>query len=98
LLPPGKDPRPYLEQVYACYAGKTRPEEVLSKADNSKDESARRDVAHAHFYVGLLYEVAGKDALARNEIADAAGRGRKGDLICDLARALAESSRKAASP
>ena len=99
LLPTGKDPRPYLEQVYSCFAGRTKPEEIFAtaKTHDSKDKSVKRDLAYAHFYVGLFYEVASNETLAQEHIGKAAESGPKGDLICDVARALTERWKKTAA-
>jgi lipoprotein NlpI len=98
LLPAGDDPRPSLEKVYACFAGKIKPQEIFAtaKVKDSKDKNANRDLAYAHFYVALFYEVTSNEMLAREHTAKAAELGPKGDLVCDLARAQTE--RLAAAP
>jgi tetratricopeptide (TPR) repeat protein len=97
LLPVGKDPRPYLEQVYSCFAGRIKPEEFFARLNDSKSKSDNRDLAHAHFYVGLFYEATCNEILANEQIAKAAELGPKAELICDLARALTSRAKKTAA-
>jgi lipoprotein NlpI len=77
-------------EVYALYAGKSKPEEVLEAAKttdkNAKPEVRRHQLFYAHLYLGLYYEVIGNKKLAREHITKAAKDYVIGHYMGDVAR------------
>jgi lipoprotein NlpI len=61
LLKIGKDSRVPMMEVYALFAGKVKPAEVLKAAETAKTpaEQLNRQRFYAHLYLGLYYEVEG---------------------------------------
>jgi len=101
LLKIGKDPRVPLMEVYALFAGKAKPEDVLSAAKKTargaKPEVKKEQLFYAHLYLGLYYEVLGNQKLAREHIQKAAKDYLIGHYMGDVARvhlALMEKAKK----
>src|SRR5208283_4729806 len=59
ILKIGKDARVPMMQVYALYAGKGKPEDVIAATEASKPTPEQLHVRlfYAHLYLGLYYEV-----------------------------------------
>lgn len=70
LLPIRNDRRIPMMQIYAMFQGKASPEKVIAAAEELPETAAGRNSAlfYAHLYVGLLYEVEGKEELALKHI------------------------------
>ena len=100
MLKIGKDRRVPMMEVYALYAGKAKPDDVLAAAragEPSKDDLNRR-LFYAHLYLGLYYEAEGDKKKAREHITRAADDYPIGHYMGDVARvarnALSESAKK----
>lgn len=65
-----RDPRVPMMQIYELYAGHLNPDEVISAAEagspTTEDLNAR--LFYAHLYLGLYYEVAGNNDLAKQHL------------------------------
>lgn len=79
-----RDPRVPMKEIFALFAGKGKPEEVLSMA-RSRDE-----IFYAHLYLGLYYEAHGKTAKAREHIDKAANEFYMNHYMGDVARVHAK--------
>ena len=68
MAPIRGDPRVPLMTVHALFAGKAKPEDVLTEAaaGNASPERKKSQLFYAHLYLGLYYESAG-DAKASLE-------------------------------
>ena len=78
--------------VYALFGGKAKPEDVLAvaKAGAAFPEQLKRQLFYANFYIGLYYEAAGRDDLARDYISRAVPQALPADYMGDVARVHAE--------
>ena len=87
ILKIGDDRRVPMRQIYDLYAGKLRPEEVLKAARAGKPSppALNRRLFYAHLYLGLYYEAAGKEELARKHLYKAADDHRIGHYMWDVA-------------
>ncbi len=65
LLPVGPDQRDPMREVYALFAGRAQPQDVLAAAESSPQRDA---VFFAHLYLGLYYEALGDLDRARRHI------------------------------
>lgn len=85
LLVVRNDPRLVMRAVYDLYAGAATPEQVI--ASGTQDGS--RGAFYSHLYVGLYYEAAASEPLARSYITRAVGIAqtdyRADDYMCALA-------------
>jgi lipoprotein NlpI len=90
LLKIGKDPRVPLMEVYALFAGKAKPEDVLAAAKKiakgTKPEVKKEQLFYAHLYLGLYYDVLENKKLAREHMQKAAKDYLIGDYMGDVAR------------
>jgi lipoprotein NlpI len=88
MLKIGKDRRVPMTEVYALYAGKAKPDDVLkaARAGNPKEEELKRHLFYAHLYLGLYYEAEGDKEKAREHITKAADDYRIGHYMGDVAR------------
>lgn len=70
LLKIGLDKRVPMMEVYALFAGKAKPDEVLAAAQAGKPakEQLNRHLFYAHLYLGLFHEVNGDAKLAREHL------------------------------
>jgi lipoprotein NlpI len=84
-----KDPRIPMKQIYALFAGKGKPEDVLAAA---KD---RGEIFFAHLYLGLYYEAHGNAAKAREHIDKAATEFSMNHYMGDVAKVHATLLKKA---
>jgi lipoprotein NlpI len=98
LLKIGNDKRVPMMQVYALFAGKIKPEDVLKAAQEGKlsAEPLNRQLFYAHLYLGLYYEVTGDAKRALEHLATAADKHRIDHYMWDVARVHADLLRKAA--
>jgi lipoprotein NlpI len=100
LLKIGKDRRVPMTEVYALFAGKAKPEDVLTaaRAGDPRGEELKRRLFYAHLYLGLYYETEGDKKKAREHITKAADDYRIGHYMGDVAivarNALSEKDRK----
>ena len=69
------------------YAGKLKPEDVLKAARAGKPAPPALNMRlfYAHLYLGLYYEAAGKEELARKHLYKAADVHRIGHYMWDVA-------------
>jgi lipoprotein NlpI len=91
LLKIKNDPRVPMMQVYAMFAGKLKPDDVLAAAragDPSPDELNAR-LFYAELYLGLYFDAAGMRDQAAEHIAAAVDH-RIGHYMWDVARVHAE--------
>ena len=89
------DPRVPMMQVYALYAGKAKPDDVLAaaQAGEPKPPELNSRLFYAHLYLGLYYEAAGDKERAQEHIAKAADEHRIGHYMWDVARVHAQRLR-----
>jgi lipoprotein NlpI len=88
LLKIGKDRRVPMTEVYALFAGKATPDDVLkaARAGNPSKEELRRHLFYAHLYLGLYYEAEGDKEKARQHITKAADDYAEENYMDDVAR------------
>ena len=74
LLKVENDPRVPLMQIYALYAAKGSAEEVMKAATTGKSSpnELNERLFYAHLYLGLYFDVAGNERMAREHIVPAA--------------------------
>ncbi len=74
LLKVENDPRVPMMQIYALYAGKGSAEEVMTAATTGKSSpnELNERLFYAHLYLGLYFDVAGNEKMAREHIVQAA--------------------------
>jgi lipoprotein NlpI len=84
-----RDPRVPMKEIFALFAGKGRPEDVLTAARQ------RDEFFYAHLYLGLYYEAHGDEAKAREHIDKAAGEFSMNHYMGDVARVHAKLLKKA---
>jgi lipoprotein NlpI len=98
LLKIGKDSRVPMMEVYALFAGKAKPADVLKAANTVSDkapkELLRQQLFYAHLYLGLYYEATGEQKLAREHMAKAGKDYVVGGYMGDVARVHWEILRK----
>jgi len=96
LLKIKRDPRVPMMEIYALFAGKATPEEVLAaaKAGNPGADELRERLFYAEMYIGLYCEVTGDAAGAKQHILTAADKYMIGHYMGDVARVHAERLRK----
>jgi lipoprotein NlpI len=56
-IPPGSDTRVPMAEIYALYAGRSRPEQVLAaaRAGDPSEAELKQRLMYAHLYVGLWF-------------------------------------------
>jgi lipoprotein NlpI len=90
MLKIGKDPRVPMMEIYAFYAGKAKPEDVLASAmkvdKDAKSEVRKEQLFYAHLYLGLYYEVTGNNKRAKEHMKKAAKDYAIGHYMGDVAR------------
>lgn len=88
LLPIAHDGRVPMMEVYALFAGKSKPEDVLTAAKAGKPaaEALKTRLFYAHLYLGLYYEAAGDSAKALGHLRKAATEYRTRGYMGDVAR------------
>lgn len=80
LIPIERDARVPMKEIFALYAGKAKPEDVLAAA------KSRGELFYAHLYLGLYYEAQKDRAKAREHINKAAGEFYTNHFMGDVAR------------
>lgn len=83
-----RDARVPMKEIFALFAGKGKPEDVLAAAKE------RDQLFFAHLYLGLYYEAHGKAAQAREHIDKAAGEFSMNHYMGDVARVHAKLLQK----
>jgi lipoprotein NlpI len=88
LLRIGRDRRVPMMEVYALFAGKAKPEDVLvaAKAGQPEPGQLKQRLFYAHLYLGLYYEAAGDKKLALEHLARAAEEYAGSGYMDDVAR------------
>jgi lipoprotein NlpI len=88
LLKVGPDPRVPMSQIYALYAGKGSAEEVMKAATAGKPapNELNERTFYAHLYLGLYFDVAGNEKMAREHIVQAADLFKVDNYMGDVAR------------
>lgn len=88
LIPIHSDSRVPMMQVYAMFAGKATPADVLRAAEAGQPGAAekRERLFYAHLYIGLYEEAAGHQDAAREHIHLAAEKYAVGGYMGDVAR------------
>src|SRR5260221_186408 len=96
LLPIHEDRRVPMMQIYAVFAGKAKPDEVLAAAKGGYSSPAElnRQLFYARFYLGLFHEASGNEKLARKHILEAAENYTSDDYMAEVARVHAELLKK----
>jgi lipoprotein NlpI len=100
LLKIGKDRRVPLMEVYALFAGKAKPEDVLTaaRAGDPRGDELKRRLFYAHLYLGLYYETEGDAKKALEHITKAADDDGIGGYMGDVARVHRSILLKSSSP
>jgi lipoprotein NlpI len=96
LLKIGKDPRVPLMEVYALYAGRAKPEDVLAaaRAGEPKEAELNERLFYAHLYLGLYYEAGGDKKRAFEHVSKAADDNKVGGYMGDVARVHRDALKK----
>jgi lipoprotein NlpI len=87
LIPIQQDSRVPMMKIYALYAGKAKPNDVLTTAKASAPPAQlNHQLFFAHLYTGLFYEASGNSNLARKYITQAAEDYKVDDYMGEVAR------------
>jgi len=88
LLKVENDPRVPMMQIYALYAGRGSAEEVMKAATAGRTSPTELNdrMFYAHLYLGLYFDVAGNEKMAREHICQAADLFEVGSYMGDVAR------------
>src|SRR2546422_3103965 len=88
LLTIEHDPRVPMMQIYALYAGKGSAEEVMKAATTAKPSpnELNERLFYAHLYLGLYFDVAANEKMAREHIVQAAELFKVDNYMGDVAR------------
>src|SRR5205809_142646 len=88
LLKIENDPRVPMMQIYALYAGKGSAEEVIkaASAGKSSPNELNERLFYAHLYLGLYFDVAGNEKMAREHIVQATELFKVDGYMGDAAR------------
>ena len=88
LLKVESDPRVPMMQIYALYAGKGSAEEVIkaASAGKSSPKELNERQFYAHLYLGLYFDVAGNEKMAREHIVQATELFKVDGYMGDAAR------------
>jgi lipoprotein NlpI len=97
FLPVSGDRRVPMMQIYAFFAGKAQPEEVMAaaKAGNAKGDELKRRLFFADLYLGLYDDVTGNATGAREHMTKAVEEAPANDYMGDVARLQAQRLRPA---
>jgi len=92
LIPITGDARVPMAQVQSLFAGKAKPQDVLTAAEAGDPKSPRRNeqIFYAHLYLGLYYEATGDDLKCREHIEKAATQFPSDSPMGDVARVHAQ--------
>jgi len=96
LLKIKNDPRVPMMQIYALYAGKGSAEDVMKAATTGKPlpNELNERLFNAHLYLGLYFDVAANEKMAREHIVQAAELFKVEHYMGDVARIHAELMRQ----
>jgi lipoprotein NlpI len=96
LLKIGKDQRVPLMQVYALFAGKAKPDDVLTaaQAGSPPAQELKGRLFYAHLYLGLYHEAMGNARQTREHLTRAAEDFPMGHYMWEVARVHVELLRK----
>jgi lipoprotein NlpI len=86
-------------EVYALFAGKAKPADVLAaakKVAGEKKDLLRQQLFYAHLYLGLYYEATGDKKRAKEHMTKAAKDYVIGQYMGDVARVHMEIMNKTA--
>jgi lipoprotein NlpI len=88
LLKIENDPRVPMMQIYALFAGKGSAEEVMKAATAGKSSPTELNerMFYAHFYLGLYFDAAGNEKMAREHTFQAADLFKVESYMGDVAR------------
>ena len=88
LLKIEHDPRVPMMQIYALYAAKGSAEDVMKAATAGKPSpnELNERLFYAHLYLGLYFDVAGNEKMAREHIVQAAELFKVDNYMGDVAR------------
>ncbi len=88
LLKVENDSRVPMMQIYALYAGKGSAEDVMKAATTGKSSpnELNERLFYAHLYLGLYFDVAGNEKMAREHIVQAAELFKVDSYMGDVAR------------
>ena len=94
-----QDRRVPMMAVYALFSGKSNPEDVMAVArlGVAFPEQLKRQLFYGNYYIGLYYEAAGRDDLARDYVLRAVPQAMPADYMGDVARVHAEMLNKRAA-
>lgn len=95
LIPISGDARVPMAQVHLLFAGKAKPEDVLTAASIN---SVKEHLFYAHLYLGLYYEALGDKAKTREHIKLAVEKYPTDHYMGDVARVHAMVLDKAVKP
>jgi lipoprotein NlpI len=98
LLKIGHDRRVPMMEIYALFAGRAQPADVLAAARAGQPTAAQLNerLFYAHLYLGLYHEAAGDQKQAREHLTRAAEEHKiVGHYMWDVARVHVERLRKA---
>ena len=98
ILKIGDDRRVPMRQIYDLYAGKLKPEDVMkaAQAGTPSPRELNMRLFYTHLYLGLYFEAAGQEALARKHIVKAADDHKIGHYMWDVANVHANILREKA--
>jgi lipoprotein NlpI len=87
ILPIKMDGRVPMMTVYALYAGRAQPDDVMQAAEagSPSTEALNARLFYAHLYLGLYFEAAGDQARALEHIATAAEKHKIGHYMWNVA-------------
>jgi len=96
LLKIGKDQRVPMMEVYALFAGKAKPADVMAaaKADDLPAAQLKVRLFYAHLYLGIHHDIAGEPKLALEHMTEAAEKYRIGHYMGDVAKVHLDLLRK----
>jgi lipoprotein NlpI len=88
LIPIQEDPRVPMTQIHALFAGRAKPEDVLSaaRAGGPNPEQLRDRLFYAHLYLGLYEEARGDAVASLDHMKKAAGDYAQKHYMGDVAR------------
>ena len=91
LIPIQQDSRVPMMNIYALFAGKAKPDDVLKAAKAAAPPAElNHQLFFAHLYTGLFYEASGNSKQARKYITEAADDYRVNDFMGEVARVHAD--------
>src|SRR2546427_13021872 len=96
LLKVENDPRVPMMQIYALYAGRGSAEEVMKAATAGKSSPAELNerMFYARLYLGLYFDMAANEKMAREHIVQAAELFKADNYMGDVARVHAARMRQ----